>query len=463
MGCRSILSRGRTRPGRGAGRRGVAACALFAGGLTLACGEPSATLTIQLQALPELTREQTITVQGTVSRSPTKETVTVVSIAGGSNTVQDSLSSPGAFSIDVTLLANQESQLAITASDAQGSVSEAVVVSILHDNVGPQIAQMSPPSRAENVALDVPIEVEFAEPLLGQTGASVQLLHNGGTVPGVVSISNDSLRVSFTPTGALDPASVYQLAFSGFTDKTGNPVSVDTQACFLTQIGSLVTQLEQDVGDGSWVQGMPEANLTRTDMSRIRFSRLDSTMYTLVEFTNERTFGDDGDDNSILYLEIDADQNSQTGFTTLKDTIFTTFPELESGIGADWFIGVERVPELGDSSYVGILTSALEFDIVETFTVGICGRFWGFHHTAFLSANGDDGLFDYTGIAFTIGENGNLLDVIPESGFNTVNLTGLQPPGVAAYRDNLVRPRGPRRSGGVLDRYLNLVRRGGRE
>lgn len=431
---------------------------LGAGWLT-ACGDSSATLTIQLQALPDLTSDQVVTVQGTVTRSPTKETITVVTIAGGVQTVRDSLASPGSFSLNVTLVANSETQLAVTASDAEGNVSQPVIATILHDDIGPQITQMSPASRSENVALDAPIEVEFGERLIAQPGAAIRLLHNGSEVAGTVTVSADSQRVSFAPASILEPASVYQLTFSGFTDGTGNPVTVDTQACFLTEIGNLVTQVDRDSADGSWVQGNPESNLTRTDVSRIRYARVDSTMYTLVEFTNERSYSDESNNNTLMYFEIDADQDPQTGFTSVKDTIFTPFPELESGIGVDFIIFLERIPEVAEDAHIGIMTEPLTWDILEGFNVGICGRFWGFQQSTFLSTNGDDGIFDYTAIAFTIGNDGNLIDVVPESGFNTANIIAVGPP-VTSDRDKLFRWRGVHGLEGLLDRLMLPPRRG---
>jgi len=419
----------------------------------VACGEPNATLVVQLNALPEYTNTQSITVAGTVTRTPAEETITVVVVAGGTTTVRDSLGSPGAFSIQVQLAANTENQLAVTASDASGNVSAPVIVVIHHDNVGPTIAQMTPPSLSENASLDTPIEVVFSERVVGQPGAQITMRRNSEIVIGTPTVSADSTRISFAPASLLEPNSVYQLELQGFTDNTGNPVSTNT--CFVTASTGTVVQTDLDGTDTGWLRGDPPASLIPPDLQQIRWARADSMLYGVVRFGRPRVFAYEGDSSAIVLLEIDADQDGNTGYTSAKDTIFTPFPELDSGLGIEYWIGLEPLEELGDSAYVGIMTGQFEFTVLDTFRPGVCGPFYGFNTTALLNSTGDDGRFDYTAIAFAIAVDGDLIDVMPEAGANTVDISGFASTSATAYAT--IRPAHAPLRVRILERLLSVT------
>jgi hypothetical protein len=171
-----------------------------------ACGSEDVQLTLTVNPVAEFTNQATLEVTGIVARSPAKETVVTVVVSGGISQVTDSLPSAGVFSLSVELHENQENQLAVSAFDDTGATATAVVLAIVHDDVGPQVVTQTPIDQSDGVLLDTSIEVQFGEPLTGSgPDPRLVLLHNFNPVPGTSSLSGEATRRVVRPTLVLSP------------------------------------------------------------------------------------------------------------------------------------------------------------------------------------------------------------------------------------------------------------------
>lgn len=414
------------------------------------CGTgPNGSITVTVESLPSTTREVSVTVNGTVSRTPATDDPITVAVAGGQRTISDSLVGGGGFSFVVLLNPNTENQLAVTASDPSGVVSDPLILVIHHDDQGPVIEQMVPGKQALDAPLDTPIEVVFGEPLQAPGGSgNVLLFHNSMPVNGSFVLSGDAKKVTFTPAEPLQPNSVYELRFVGYEDETGNPPDPAGEACFVTTAAGFVSHLARDTADIGFQRGNPEPGLIPVDLQSLRMARRDSTLFAVIEFAQPRTFALYDDTSAIAILEIDTDQSAATGFTSLRDTIFAPFPELSSGLGVEMLVGLEPNSVLGDSAYVGVYTAPLEFDVLDTFIPGTCGPYFGFHTTTLLDSAGDDGMFDYTLLGFAFGNDGDYVDPMPEAGHLTADVTATVT-AAGPYRTDMIRPRITGRKGRI--------------
>ena len=119
----------------------------------LGCGTgPPATLTLTVDDLPKFSPSSSIVVHGTVAREPSSDTPIIVTIAGGVATVSDTVDTN--FNFTVRLKPNQENQLSIMAFDGKGSVADAIVVSVFHDDTAPRIVSSIPLDKQTDVSFE---------------------------------------------------------------------------------------------------------------------------------------------------------------------------------------------------------------------------------------------------------------------------------------------------------------------
>jgi hypothetical protein len=404
-----------------------------------ACGSEDVQLTLTVNPVAEFTNQATLEVTGIVARSPAKETVVTVVVSGGISQVTDSLPSAGVFSLSVELHENQENQLAVSAFDDTGATATAVVLAIVHDDVGPQVVTQTPTDQSDGVLLDTSIEVQFGEPLTGSgPDPRLVLLHNFNPVPGTSSLSGDSRVLSFVPDAPLAPNSVYELVFQDFTDEFGNPAGSETNACFVTTAEGFANVLQLDEQPEDLYESgdpPPDAGLRPVNLTEARFAADAGVFYGVVRFASNRAFAADDDNSGVVLLEIDEDQDPGTGFTSIKDVVFPAdvFPDLVSGIKVEYLVGIEPNPNLGGAAYVGRYIAEGEFNVIEAFAPGICGRFYGFHSNELLPAM-LDATFDYTLLAIADGSEGFYFDPAPQAGNYSLDLSGLPIPSPSAVR-----------------------------
>ncbi len=369
--------------------------------LSIGCGsEPSGTLTLTVDALPQFVLTATVDVRGTVSRVPASETPMIVSIAGGLATVSDTVD--GQFSLTVQLKLNQENQLSVTAFDGTGSIADAVVVPVFHDDTGPLIVSSTPTNKQADVSLTTAIEVRYGEPLVQTTpSASFTLKQNSRPVSGTAALSGDSTLFTFQPDQPLEPASIYEMVVTGFTDEAGNAVGGGSNACFITTLAGLETTVTTDTSTTVFSAGSPVV-LDVIDMVGATLARSGSTLYGLFEFQQERSLSDPVTRASV-FVDLDLDNNPTTGFQSFKDFEFDqNFPEFNTGLGVEALISLDA-HVIADSGFVGVNTDDVLWDAIDIFLPGVCGRFFGFHTTAILGDSiQDDGNFAYAYTGFAV-------------------------------------------------------------
>ncbi len=426
--------------------------------LSLSCGtEPSGTLTLTVEDLPKFILTATVNVRGTVTRVPASDTPVIVSIVGGSATVSDTVD--GQFLFGVPLNPNQDNQLSVMAVDGTGSIADAVVVSIFHDDTGPLIVSSIPINKDTAVSLTTAIEVRYGEPLVETLSASFTLRQNSRPVSGTAALSEDKTLFTFQPDQPLEPASIYEMDVTGFTDEAGNPAGGGSNACFITTLSGLQTgqtTVTTDTSDTFFQGGTPEV-VDPVNMLGGTLARSGSTLYGLFEFQGERSLRDEVTRASV-FVDIDLDNDPATGFQTFKDfQLDQNFPEINTGLGAEAFISLDA-HFIADSGFVGVNTDDAVWDVIDEFLPGVCGRFFGFHTTAILGGTIlDDGNFAYVYTAFaaedsTFGSNAVVADPVPVSGSFVADLTTPGPP------TSRVSPSSPNRVWPPQQREAPLIR-----
>jgi hypothetical protein len=161
------------------------------------------------------------------------------------------------------------------------------------------------------------------------------------------------------------------------------------------------------------------------DFRRLRLTRDGNTLFGVAQFNGARTFGLTGDENATLLIDIDIDQDPSTGFLPIYDFIFSGEGQPESGMGGEYLIGIDPLPDLADSAYVGeLLDDGGGFAVRDGFLPGVCGPYFGFDTDYLFETVGDDGLFDVTVLSFAFAEAGARLDASPEDGHFSLDLSG---------------------------------------
>jgi hypothetical protein len=405
--------------------------------LAISCGtEPSGTLTLTVEDLPEFWPDASLDVRGTVTREPSSDTPVILTVAGGGETVQDTVG--GTFNFSVPLKLNQENQLSIMAYDGTGSIADAVVVSVFHDDTGPVVVSSVPANGQLGVGLTTAIEVRYAEPLV-QTGpdAAFILEQNSRPVPGTATLSGDNTLFTFQPDQSLEPASIYEMVLEGFTDEAGNTAGgTGENACFITTFDPAQFVVTQDTSSDIFQSVPPPSAMRPLDILGGTLARLGSTLYGIFEFDENRSLNG-SDDAASVWLDIDVDNNPTTGFQAFKDFQFdAAFPQFNTNLGVELMVALDG-HLLSDSGFVGVNTDDVEWTIIDRFQPGVCGRRFGFHTTMILGDSiQDDGNFGFAYTAFAVedsvtGTGGAWGDPVPLSGSFTANLLD---PGLSASR-----------------------------
>ena len=402
----------------------------------LGCGTEPGMLTLTVEDLPKFSLSSSIVVRGTVTREPPSDTPLILTIAGGNATVSDTVDTN--FNVTVQLKLNQENQLSITAFDGTGSVANAIVVSVFHDDTGPPIVSSIPLNKQNGVALTTAIQVRYGEPLVqSDPSASFTLKHNSRPVPGTATLSGDKTLFTFQPDQPLEPASIYEMVVVGFDDEAGNPAGGGEHVCFITTFDPAQTAVTRDTSSSTFQSVPPPEVLTPMDMLGATLARWGPTLYGVFEFASERSLTGQSSRASI-FIDIDLDNNPTTGFQSFKDFQFSqSFPELNTGLGVEMVISLDA-HVVADSGFVGVNTANVAWEVIDTFLPGVCGRFFGFHTTTiFGDSIQDDGNFAYVYTSFAVqdsvaaGSSGVFADPVPIAGSFVADLID---PGMSALR-----------------------------
>lgn len=398
-----------------------------------ACSEGSGTLALTVDSLPKFVRDSSVLVIGTVMRTPAKATDIIVSVAGGVAAAADTFRG-SSYTVRVRLNINAANALTVSATDATGSTATSVNVSVRQDGAVPTIALVTPADTSDNVAIATPITVKFSEPVVLAAGGGLRLTRQGAQVTGTTTRSADSFTLTFVPAAALSPNAIYQLALSGITDVAANAAPAGYSACFVTTpTGSTASMSFNDSpGDTIYQGGSASTPLLAPDLVSARFAREGTLFSGVVRFSGPRIFSGTASNQGLLILEVDTDQDSTTGFWTLKDTLFFNSPTLgptySSGTKAEYIIDLEPTPEVGDSAFVGRKESAFNARILGAFLPGTCGPFTSFV-LPFSVIGNDDGKMNAVLLGIAGSATQILVDPMPTRGHLALDVKA--PPGLA--------------------------------
>lgn len=142
------------------------------------------------------------------------------------------------------------------------------------DATTPSVATVSPQNAATGVPVNGIVQVQFSKAVdpFTVTTASLQALVGSNTVvPGTISVSNDGLTATFTPSSTLSAFTLYQVeATTGITDPEGHPLA-SFQSRFTTGATTAGSATVQMISPPNGATGVP-ANV-----------RIDATVSTALD------------------------------------------------------------------------------------------------------------------------------------------------------------------------------------
>jgi len=362
--------------------RSVFALALVALVGTVCGTEPLApgTLSVQVQPVPALTTTSELIVFGTVTREPAVFGLPlVITIATPIATSVDTAAPNGLFHGLASLTPDANTIITVTASDASGSTSTPVTLSVVQDGTPPTVAHWSPANEADLIMPDAVVQVQFAEPIR-PSSAHVSLQQNSRPIGGLASLSADSLTMTFVPATPLVPNAIYHVDVSGARDVAGNQAD-SSSACFVT--GGALSTVSDPVNDYFVTATPPAPGTVPTDLTGLRFwwyapiTMDTTTLRFLIRYTLPRSLDAVSPANTFVALDFDLDQDSTTGVQPIKDLVLGNLLP-SSGTGADYGILLIPRASAADSSLTVIWTGPLQGNVIQTFLPDLCGPNIGF-------------------------------------------------------------------------------------
>ncbi|HEY2825148.1 MAG TPA: Ig-like domain-containing protein [Gemmatimonadales bacterium] len=388
--------------------------------LAVGCGdEGPVSIDVKVDGLPAVTNLVLLKITGTVHRTPAKKTTYIVTLAGATKPVADTVDSAGHFAVTVPLTAETANTFTITATDEGGAVSPAVTVGINQDDQPPTVTQVTPLTGTDAVARTQTVSFVLSEAPPG--GVSFSLLRQGVPQNGVLTMASDSLHGTFTPVGQLAPNSIYVASFTHLIDAAGNNGNT-VRTCFVTVGASTVAP---DGVDDLYQAGTPGPNISAADLVEARWARDSSRLTGVFKFTSARSIQLSDPNNVDLVVDFDIDQNAATGFKSYRDTIVASIgPSAFSGIGAEYIAGLFALSGPADSAFVAPYAGVLKISTVGLFPFiqDVCGPFVGFN-VPFINLGNDDGKMNYSVIALTEDGSNAYADIMPAQGPLTFDAT----------------------------------------
>jgi hypothetical protein len=136
----------------------------------------------------------------------------------------------------VTLEAEPDDELEIIVHHSDGTTNR--YLTRVPPRKRPRVVRTVPPKDATDVVLSTSALVVFSEPVDSSsvTAENVRLLLDGEPVAGTLALSEDGLRVEFTPAEPLQPSTTYILQVtSGVLDLDGDPLVEQPITTFTTE------------------------------------------------------------------------------------------------------------------------------------------------------------------------------------------------------------------------------------
>lgn len=391
-------------------------------GVITACSSEPVSLLLTLDFVGPYATADHVTVQGSVTRTPSKNTPLIVTATGDAGSVTDTANASGAFALSVPLKPNKNNTIELIAMDGTGAMSAPDTLKIVQDSKAPGVASMTPARASADAPINGSVEVLFTEPVVIAPNATIVLTTVGQEIRGVSTLSTDSLTLTFTPESTRRSNSVYQLRLHNVTDVAGNPVDSTTRPCFVT--------LRQNprqtyVDPASDIVPLPgAARRSPADLVGVSLGVEDGLLTGVLQYTDQRTLDTLATNNLLALIEIDIDQNGTTGFASIQDSLLSLVGQPHSDLKVEYLIGIDALILSGDS-YVGKYTAFATFSVLEQFRASVCGAYAGFaaHVSSF---EGDDGAFSFTVASVNVQDGFfDTLDPAPNGGHYTADFSGL--------------------------------------
>lgn len=394
--------------------------------LLVGCGTeppPPGVLTVLLDEVPSALAATTLSLSGTVTRTPVLAVPITVHAAGGVQTVEVLASSSGTFSLDMQLTPNAVSTITVTADDSTGSTSEARTLQVRQDSRGPTVLSLSPTYGTANVTPGQAIVVTFDQAIDPSHLELIGVRRGGLPLQSSVAIAADSLTLTITPSAAA-PGALYDVTINGVRDGLGNVQTALASTCYTTAPPTGASSITDPQGDVYYAGEV--GAITPSDFLDASVSLTGSLLDVLLRFTSSRVVRTSGANALFAALDMDYDRSPATGWRPIKDIAFEGVLPV-SGAGADYGIFLTQVAQLGDSAVFGQYTAEGTVQVAGTFVPVTCGNTVGF--------TVDNGLllapltFNLVGYFETADANGAFGDAGPDAGVYSVTLpTAAAPP-----------------------------------
>ena len=120
--------------------------------------------------------------------------------------------------------------VSLTATDAAGNSSTPITITIPQTAPLPQVAQVQPADGSANFALNGLVVVRFTQPVAPTSivTGTLQLLQGSASMAGKVTLSNDSLSLTFVPTQNLAATTAYTVVVQDVANHQTTPLFQST-------------------------------------------------------------------------------------------------------------------------------------------------------------------------------------------------------------------------------------------
>ena len=106
------------------------------------------------------------------------------------------------------------------------------------DNTAPTVSKSNPPNAFTGVPVNLMVQIQFSEPVLGSSISSVTLTPSGDPPLTLMrSLSNANQTLTLVPPALLAPSKLYTISITGVTDTAGNAIAAANRT-FTTGAGA---------------------------------------------------------------------------------------------------------------------------------------------------------------------------------------------------------------------------------
>jgi len=205
----------------------------------------------------------------------------------------------------------------------------------------PTVTQIVPATAATNVALDQDVLLSFSQALNpgSVTSASVYLRYKGVIAGSTLALENGNRDVRLTPAGTLGNNRTYTVGVTPGVTSAGGGTATAFTSTFTTV--STSASIVDAAGDTFGI----DTTIPQADLAGLFASQGEKALTVVISFN---TVIAPSNDTSALavggYLDIDADQNSSTGFQAASDYFRPASDAGSSGLGDEYLVYLFQNP-----------------------------------------------------------------------------------------------------------------------